>query len=59
MTLLKKDTFSWTPEAMKAFEYLKEEMYKAPVLYTPKFTKTFIVECDASGNGISSILMQE
>ena len=26
MTLLKKDAFSWTPKATKAFEYLKEAM---------------------------------
>jgi len=46
-TLLKKDEFSWTPEEMKYFEHLKDEMCQASVLATPDFTKTFIVECDA------------
>ena len=34
-------------------------MCLAPVLSTPDFTKTFIVECDASWNGISVVLMKE
>ena len=58
-TLLKKDAFSWTPEATKAFENLKQAMCQAPVLATSDFTKTFIVECDDSGNGIGAILMQD
>ena len=58
-TLLKKYAISWTPEATKAFEHLKEAMCLALVLATPDFTKTFIVECDTSGNGIGALLMQE
>jgi hypothetical protein len=59
MALTKKDAFSWTLEETKAFEQLKEVMCKSPVLTTPDFTKTFIVECDALGNGIGVVLMQE
>jgi hypothetical protein len=59
MTLTKNDAFSWTRKATKYFEQLKEVMCKAPVLTTPNFTKTFIVECDASRNGIGFVLMQE
>jgi hypothetical protein len=58
-TLTKKDAFSWTLEATKDFEQLKEVMCTTLVLTTPDFTKTFIVECDASGNGIGDVLMQE
>ena len=34
-------------------------MCKDPILATPNFTKTFIVECDDLGNGIGVVLMQE
>ena len=57
-TLTKKDAFSWTPEETQAFEQLKEAMCKALALTTPDFTKTIVVECDASGNGIGVVLMQ-
>ena len=54
-TLLKKYAFSWTPKATKSFEHLKEAMCLAPVLAMPDF----IMECDASGNEIGVVLMQE
>ena len=58
-TLLKKYSFSWTPKETKAFEYLNEEMCQASDLAMLDFTKKFIVECDASRNGIGVVLMQE
>jgi hypothetical protein len=57
-TQTEKDSFSWTLEATKDFEQLKEVMCIAHVLTTPNFTKTFIMECDASGNEIGDDLMQ-
>jgi hypothetical protein len=58
-TLLKKEAFSWTQEATKSFEKLKEVMCTTPILAIPNFTKTFIVECDDLGQRIGAILMQE
>jgi hypothetical protein len=34
-------------------------MCKAPILTTQDFTKTFVVECDASRIGIGVVPMQE
>ena len=56
-TFFKKESFSLTSEETKSFEQLKEAMCSAPILTTPD-TKTFIVESDASENGIDVDLMQ-
>lgn len=54
--LLKKDqitNFKWAIEAQKTFERLQHEVTSAPVLVTTDFSSHFVVECDASGNGIA------
>jgi hypothetical protein len=57
--LLKKNSFTWTPAAAQDFQTLKMAMCTTPILTLPYFTKTFVLECDASGKGIGVVLMQE
>nr|GEV63184.1 Ty3/gypsy retrotransposon protein [Tanacetum cinerariifolium]GEV63232.1 Ty3/gypsy retrotransposon protein [Tanacetum cinerariifolium] len=58
-TLLQKNNFQWSQEAQSAFETLKQALLTAPVLVLPNFNKPFIVETDASGQGIRAILSQD
>lgn len=53
------DSFQWSPASEEAFQKLKIAMTQAPVLSLLDFSKTFIVECDASGHGVGAILLQE
>ncbi|XP_056850923.1 uncharacterized protein LOC108825184 [Raphanus sativus] len=57
--MLRKDGFAWNTEASDAFHLLKQALISAPVLALPDFSKTFIVETDASNTGIGAILMQD
>jgi hypothetical protein len=58
-TLLKKNSFTWTPTTARAFQTLELTMCTTPVLALPDFTKTFVLESDASNKGIGIARMQE
>lgn len=56
--LLIKESFKWTDESQIAFDKLKKVLVSALVLVVPNFSHTFIVETDASNDGIGAVLTQ-
>ncbi|WVZ58161.1 LOW QUALITY PROTEIN: hypothetical protein U9M48_008462, partial [Paspalum notatum var. saurae] len=56
-SLTKKNAkYTWSPNREEAF---RRSLTTAPVLAQPDVTKPFDVYCDASGNGLGCVLMQE
>jgi hypothetical protein len=56
--LTKKGAFKWSEEAQFTFDKMKKVMSTCSVLALPDFGQPFTLECDASGEGIRAILMQ-
>lgn len=53
--LLKKDGFLWTEEFTTVFDRLKQALVSSPAFAMHDYSKPFIVETDASGNGVGAI----
>uniref|UniRef100_A0A671VHH1 Uncharacterized protein n=2 Tax=Sparus aurata TaxID=8175 RepID=A0A671VHH1_SPAAU len=50
--------FHWSPEAEKAFQTLKHRFTSAPILTIPDPQRQFVVEVDASNEGVGAVLSQ-
>jgi hypothetical protein len=58
--LLEKDKkFEWTPSCEASFQELKKQLTTAPILVMPDMEKSFSIYCDASGQGLGYVLMQD
>jgi hypothetical protein len=58
--LLEKDKkFKWTPGCEASFQELKKQLTTAPVLVMLDMEKPFSIYCDASGQGLGCVLMQD
>jgi hypothetical protein len=58
--LLKKDKkFEWTSAYEASFQELKKRLTTALILVMPDMEKPFSIYCDASGQGVVYVLMQD
>eukprot|EP00253_Pinus_taeda_P030322 PITA_30322 len=58
---IKKDRqpFKWTAKVERNFQLLKRKITEKPILILLDFNKPFQVKCDASGEAIGGVLIQE
>ena len=52
------NTVKWTPQCSEAFESLKQCLCSGPVLRSPDFNKTFVLQTDTSDRGVGAVLSQ-
>jgi hypothetical protein len=57
--LVKGKTFEWTPRCYASFLELKKRLITAPVLTMPDMKKPFSIYCDAFGQDLGCVLMQD
>jgi hypothetical protein len=58
--LLEKDKkFKWTPACEASFQELKKRLMTTPILVMSDMDKSFFIYCDASGQGLGCVLMQD
>jgi hypothetical protein len=57
--LEKGKTFEWTPRREASFQVLRKRLATTPVLNMPDMEKPFSIYCDASGQGLGCVLMQD
>jgi hypothetical protein len=57
--LEKGKTFEWTPKHETNFQELKKRLTTTPVLTMPYMEKPFSIYCDASGQDLGCVLMQD
>ena len=54
----KNVSFKWTTQCQTAFDTLCEQLSSPPVLVFPDFSKSFILDTDASAVGLGAVLSQ-
>jgi hypothetical protein len=58
--LLEKDKkFEWISACEASFQELKKRLTTTPILMMPDIEKSFSIYCDASGQGLGCVLMQD
>ncbi|GBM29206.1 Retrovirus-related Pol polyprotein from transposon 412 [Araneus ventricosus] len=54
-----RSNFNWTEECEKSFNSLKQALITSPILTYPRTDKEFILDTDASNEGIGAVLSQK